>query len=85
MIEMLKKIFNTNPKKPIVLKSRCSDCRDDVIIKITSTSGGFGIQGGALLGCSSSTYFIKCYDCFNVNPEIQNFNKLNHASVHYVV
>ncbi len=85
MVEMFKKIFKTNPKKPIVLKSKCSDCRDDVIIKITSTSEGFGIQGGALLGCSPNTYFIKCSDCYKVNPKIQYPNMLKHSNVHYVV
>lgn len=85
MVEMLKTIFKINPKKPKVIKSKCSDCGSDVIINITSTSGGFGINGGALLGCFSNTYFIKCVDCYKVNPKVQYPHILQHTNGHYVV
>ncbi len=49
MIEILRKMFEANPEKPtIVLKDKCSDCGCKTIIEITPTSGGFGLQGGAL-------------------------------------
>jgi len=68
MIEMLRKIFEANPEKStIVLKDKCSDCGADVIINITSTSGGFGLQGGALLGRLSDGYFAKCPTCYKIN------------------
>jgi len=76
MIEMLRKIFEANPEKStIVLKNKCSDCGSDVIINITSTSGGFGLQGGALLGCLSDGYFAKCPACYKVNPMIEDLYK----------
>jgi hypothetical protein len=76
MIEMLKKIFESNPEKStIVLKGICLDCGRDVTINITPTSGGFGLQGGALLGCSSDGYFTKCPNCYNINNRIEHLHK----------
>jgi hypothetical protein len=73
MIEMLRKTFSANPEKSvIVLTAKCSDCGCDVIIEITPTSGGFGLQGGALLKCSSDGYSIKCPNCYKVNRMIEH-------------
>ena len=64
MIEIIRKIFEANPaKSTIVLKSKCSDCGCETIVNITSTSGGFGLQGGALFKCSSDGYLVKCPAC----------------------
>ena len=83
MIEMLRKIFEANPSKStIVLKGKCSDCGSDVIINITSTSGGFGLQGGALLGCLSDGYFAKCPNCYKVNRMIEYPYKQKRVRVH---
>jgi hypothetical protein len=73
MIKILKKMFEANlEKSTIVLKGKCSDCGCDVIVNITSTSGGFGMQGGALFKCSPDEYLMKCPDCYQVNPEIDH-------------
>jgi hypothetical protein len=65
MIEILKKIFEANGEKStVVLNDKCSDCGCDVIIEITSTSGGFGLLGGSLVKCSPDEYFAKCPDCY---------------------
>jgi len=79
MIEILRKIFKANPgKTTIVLKSKCSDCGGETIVNITSTSGGFGLQGGALIKYSSDEYLVKCQDCYRVNPMIDdNYKKEN--------
>jgi len=83
MIEMLRKIFEANPEKStIVLKGKCSDCGCDVIINITSTPGGFGLQGGALFGCSSDGYFAKCPNCYKSNPMIEDLYKPKCVHVH---
>jgi len=83
MIEMLRKIFEANPEKStIVLKGKCSDCGSDVIINITSTSEGFGLQGGALLGCSSDGHFAKCPNCYKFNPMIEDLYKPKCVHVH---
>ena len=75
MIEILRKIFEANPgKSTIVLNSTCSDCGYDVIIHITSTSGGFGLQGGALFEQPPDGYFAMCSNCYKVNPKIKDFN-----------
>ena len=64
MIEILKKMFEANPEKStIILNDKCSVCGCDVIIEITPTSGGFGLQGGALFKCSVDRYLVKCPDC----------------------
>ena len=83
MIEMLRKMFEANPEKSvIVLKAKCSDCGRDVIIEITPTSGGFGLQGGALMECSSDGYFAKCPNCYKVNPMIKDRYKQKCVHVH---
>jgi hypothetical protein len=65
MIEILKKLFEANREKStIVLNDKCSGCGCDVIIEITSTSGGFGLLGGSLFKCSPDEYLAKCPDCY---------------------
>ena len=80
MIEILRKIFEANPgKSTIVLKGKCSDCGCETIVEITSTLGGFGLQGGALFKCSSDEYLVKCHDCCQVNPMIADNHKLRNT------
>jgi hypothetical protein len=68
MVEKIKKLFNGNPEKSTIeVSDSCSDCKDEVIIKITRTAGGFGLQGGALFKSPSGGYFAKCPDCYNLN------------------
>ena len=75
MIEMLRKTFEANPgKSTIVLNTICSDCGNDIIIHITATSGGFGLQGGALFDRPPDGFFAKCSDCYKINPKIKNLN-----------
>ena len=73
MINILRKIFEANPgKSTIEVKDKCSDCGRKIIVSITSTAGGFGLQGGALFKCSPDTYLAKCPDCCNVNAKIDD-------------
>lgn len=73
MIEMLRKTFSANPEKSvIVLTAKCSDCGCDVIIEITPTSGGFGLQGGVLFKSSTDNYIAKCPDCHEKNFKIDH-------------
>ena len=68
MVEILRKMFENNPEKSsIIIKDRCSDCGCEVIIEITSVSGGFGLQGGALNKNSRDRYSAKCPACFKMN------------------
>jgi ribosomal protein S27E len=77
MIEILRKLFKANPEKStIVLDGKCSDCGCETIIEITPTSGGFGLKGGALFKYSPDDYLVKCHDCYQVNPIIQDSFKL---------
>ena len=76
MIEILRKMFAVNPdKSTIVLMDKCSDCGCETIIEITPTSGGFGLQGGALFEFPPDKYFMKCPVCFKANPGIENNQK----------
>ena len=73
MVEILKKMFETNPKKTIiVLNGKCSNCGCETIIEITSTSGGFGLQGGALFKNMLGGFSAKCADCYGVIPSTFN-------------
>jgi hypothetical protein len=69
MVEILRKIFEGNPGKlSIVIKDKCSDCGRELCIDITSVSGGYGLQGGALFKQSPGGYSAKCADCFKAAP-----------------
>ncbi len=69
--EALKKIFEESPyKSSITVKSECVDCRCEVIIDITITSGGFGLQGGFLLKCLPNGFVVKCLDCYKVDSNM---------------
>lgn len=71
MVEILQELFNGNPEKSkIVITDRCSDCKSEVIIKITPTAGGFGLQGGALFKRSAIGYYAKCPVCYRVNLSV---------------
>ena len=73
MVEILKELFNGNPEKSkIEVNDSCSDCNNEVIIKITRTAGGFGLQGGALFKSPAGGYYAKCPDCYKVNAVIVN-------------
>ena len=68
MVEILKELFNGKPEKSkVVLNHRCLDCKSEVIIQITLTEGGFGLQGGALFKSPSGGYYAKCPDCYNLS------------------
>ena len=83
MVEILRKLFEANPEKStIVFKGKCSECGNDVIINITLTSGGFGLQGGALSKRSPDEYLINCFNCYKINPKILDFNRPKYACLH---
>jgi len=69
-IEALKKLFEERPaNSTITFVSKCSGCGNDVLIGITHTSGGFGLNGGFLLEYAPDKYLIKCCDCYNFNQK----------------
>jgi len=70
-LNTLKKLFSEIPeKRAIAFKGQHSDRGCETIIEITLTSGGFGLQGGALFKCSPHEYLMKCPTCDKVNPKI---------------
>ena len=76
MIEILRKMFEANPKKStIVLKDKCSDCGCETIIEITPTSVGFGLQGGLLFKSSTDKYIVNCPTCYEANFKIDHNQK----------
>ena len=76
MIEILRKMFDANPEKSIIgLKDKCSDCGCETILEITTTSGGFGLQGGVLFKSSTDNYIAKCPDCNETNFKIDHNQK----------
>jgi two-component system chemotaxis response regulator CheY len=86
MIEILKKMFEAAPEKStIVLKDKCSDCGSETVIEITPTSGGFGLEGGTLLKCSSDEYMAKCSACHDANPKTDDNQKRENKSIKILV
>jgi hypothetical protein len=84
MIEILRKLFESNPEKStIVLNGKCSDCGCDTIIEITPTSGGFGLKGGALFKSSPDDYLVKCHDCYKADPIMHDIYKLQRRSFQF--
>ena len=80
MIEILRKMFEAHPEKStIVLNAKCSDCGREATIHITPTSGGFGLQGGALFKCSIDGYLVRCPDCYQVKPRIISLKAPNNG------
>jgi hypothetical protein len=76
MIEILRKMFEDYPdKSTIVLKEKCSNCGCDTTIEITPTSGGFGLQGGALFKSSNNKYTAKCATCYEKHVKIDDNQK----------
>jgi hypothetical protein len=64
MLEILKKMFEVTPERStIVLKEKCSVCECEVKINITPTSGGYGLNGGALFESSTDEYSAICAAC----------------------
>ena len=67
LIEILRKMFEASSgKTTIEIKEKCSTCGNHVIIKITRTSGGFGVDGGALFKDSGDTYRAECENCYKL-------------------
>lgn len=68
MVEILQELFNGSPNtSTIELHDICLDCKREVIIQITPTGEGFGLQGGALFRNSGAGYYAKCPKCYRVN------------------
>ncbi len=75
-IETLKKIFKDNPEKPtITFKGKCSVCGVEVVIEVIPSSGGFGLQGGALFEYTPDVYFATCPNCYKTNPKIEDHSE----------
>ena len=84
MLEILRKLFESNPEKStIVLNGKCSDCGCDTLIEITPTSGGFGLQGGALFKHSPDDYLVKCHACYKADPIMHDIYKRQRRYFHF--
>jgi hypothetical protein len=75
-IDTLKKILKDNPEKPTIrFKGNCSVCGVEVVIEAIPSSGGFGLQGGALFEYNPDVYVALCPNCYKTNPKIQDHYK----------
>lgn len=74
MVEILQELFKYSKNKSnIELHDICSDCKSEVIIKITPTLAGFGLQGGALFkNTNGGGYYARCPHCCKTNPVVVN-------------
>jgi len=64
-IESIVKMFekNNDPNQSIY-RGQCRNCECDVEIKITKTSGGYGLKGGALCEQNPKGVWALCEDCY---------------------
>ena len=73
MIDILKKKIAASPGKSVVqIKENCSDCKQEIIVNITPTAGGYGIQGAFFIQCSPEAYVAKCSDCYSANSKMDD-------------
>ena len=73
-IENLKTLFKERPAdSTFTCVCKCSGCGNDVLIDITHTSGGFGLNGGFLFGYAPDKYLIKCRKCHSLNKRPSGF------------
>jgi hypothetical protein len=74
--KILRKLFEEKPgKSEIILIERCSDCGGLTIIEITTTSRGYGLQGGALFVSSNDKFKAKCLACYEKHFKIDDNQK----------
>jgi hypothetical protein len=72
-IKALKKIFeDIPPKSTVTLNCKCSFCGNEILMNITSTSGGFGLNGGILREYSFDTHLVICRKCYESDKETSN-------------
>ena len=64
-VDLLKKLFeqNNDPNR-LNYQGQCHQCGSAVEIEITKTSGGFGLQGGALCETEPQKLFVLCLNCY---------------------
>jgi len=80
-IQILRKMFEENPGKPTFeLKEKCSDCEGQVVLAITRTSGGYGINGAALLKGKNERFLVKCTDCYSAGSCRKHHPLMTHES-----
>ena len=69
-IEALEKLFEKRPAdSTITVVCKCSGCGKDVLIDITHTSRGFGLNGGFSFEVAPDKYFIECRNCHRSKKE----------------
>ena len=68
-LNSLNKLFAQNPgKSKLDVNAICQDCGRDLKIEIHATSGGFGIQNGALFEPQPDVFCTKCASCYQKQP-----------------
>jgi hypothetical protein len=73
-IKALKKIFEDRPPKlTVTLNCKCSSCGNDILLEITHTSGGFGLNGGFLIEYAPDKYLVNCRDCYDLNKKTSKY------------
>jgi hypothetical protein len=67
-VESLKKIFeHHNNANEFSYEGNCHKCGCHTKVKITKTSGGYGLQGGVLFEQLSRNILILCSECIKKN------------------
>ncbi|MCG6911497.1 MAG: hypothetical protein LJE94_15435 [Deltaproteobacteria bacterium] len=60
----LAQLFKTHPgERTINFKGKCAVCNQKLTVEISATAGGFGFNGGVLLGTGREAPFFGCLKC----------------------
>lgn len=73
----LRKLFDEQypGQQEIEIKGECHYCKKEVIIKIKQCDEGFIVEGGAIYEPQTEQYFLKCDECYKIDPVLRNFQK----------
>jgi hypothetical protein len=81
-IETLQKMSEQNNNaKQFSYECLCHNCGCDVEIKITKTSGGYGLQGGVLYQPNVGNLLALCVDCNLKSGEIKDSHLIHTDAV----
>ncbi len=75
-IETINKMFEKNSgENHCVYQGRCHNCGCDLEIKITKTSGGYGLKGGVLYEPDPKFLWALCDDCHVKSSKLESANE----------
>lgn len=66
-LKKLNSIYRDNQSSPLVIQSTCHMCGLPVSVQIFKTSGGYGLNNGALYVTADGNLLVRCTSCTKAN------------------